>query len=92
MKKALLFLVMVSCTLIGYASPVLVSQDKILMTSQGLFLNIDGNLTEAASISFQGNGIYAAEYYGHCGRCGWPVDKNGRCQNQNCNGYGPNKD
>lgn len=35
---------------------------------------------------------FAAEYYGSCGRCGWALDKNGKCTNQNCNQYGPNRD
>lgn len=35
---------------------------------------------------------FAAEYYGSCGRCGWALDKDGKCTNMNCNQYGPNRD
>lgn len=35
---------------------------------------------------------FAAEYYGSCGKCGWALDKSGRCTNGNCNGYGPRDD
>lgn len=77
---------------LGFADQIMVSQDKILMTSQGIFININGNLAQTDTISYLGNGIYAAEYYGQCGRCGWALDKNGKCTNQNCNQYGPPRD
>lgn len=70
------------------ANEIVMEQNKILMTNEGLFLNIDGNLTQAESVTYLGNGLYKANY-GHCGRCGWPVDQNGKCTNQNCNQYGP---
>ncbi len=90
----MLFIFMALFGRVCFADQIAVSQDKILMTSQGLFLNIDGNLTQAEAISYVGNGIYSATvseqpYYGHCGRCGWPRDENGKCTNRNCNGYGP---
>ena len=59
------------------------------MTNNGFFFFLDDFVVPACDISYIGNGIYAAEYYGQCGRCGWAKDQNGKCSNQNCNGYGP---
>ena len=70
------------------AFEIVIPQNKILMTNEGIFLNIDGNLTQAESVTYLNNGLYQANY-GHCGRCGWPVNENGKCTNQNCNQYGP---
>jgi hypothetical protein len=71
------------------AQEIAVSHDKIMTTSEGIFIKIDGIFSPFDTISYVGNGIYAAEYYGQCGRCGWALDKAGKCTNQNCNQYGP---
>ena len=79
-----------SCLSLGLnAQEITVSYDKIITTSDGIFIKIDGILSPFDTISYVGNGIYAAEYYGQCGRCGWALDKTGKCTNQNCNQYGP---
>lgn len=44
----------------------------------------------AKNVDLINNGIVPQGYiHGHCGRCGWPLDENGTCTNQNCNQYGP---
>lgn len=71
------------------ADEISISHDKIMMTSDGIFINLYGHFAQCTSIQYLGNGIYAAEYYGQCGRCGWALNENGKCTNQNCNQYGP---
>jgi len=72
-----------------YAVSVSLPNEKVYVTEEGIFLNMPDGFMPAQSLSYLGNGYYAAEYYGQCGRCGWALDKNGKCTNQNCNQYGP---
>lgn len=65
------------------------TKDQIIMTEAGIFILDDGVPVPVSHVSYLGSGIFAAEYYGQCGRCGWALDKNGKCTNQNCNQYGP---
>lgn len=76
------------------ASPHYLTKNQIMITDNGFVINVDGQLYPAETITYQGSGIYSVSqaYYGSCRRCGWALDKDGRCPNQNCNGYGPNRD
>jgi hypothetical protein len=73
----------------AFATEYMMSADKILLTSEGIFVNIDSHLVNPHSVTYLGSGIYTVQYYGQCGRCGWALDENGKCSNQNCNQYGP---
>lgn len=93
MKKVLLTLFLLSFSFL-FAQNIVVPKNHILVTEQGIFFDMDDILMQAQTISFMGNGLYevtygAKEYYGQCGRCGWALDQNGKCTNQNCNQYGP---
>ena len=76
------------------AQPQLVTRSQINVTDNGFVVNFEGHLYPVSTITYMESGIYAVslEYYGSCGRCGWVLDKNGKCTNQNCNQYGPNRD
>jgi hypothetical protein len=67
------------------------TKNQIMITDNGFIINLEGYLFPADTISYIGNGIYSASvaYYGSCGRCGWALDRNGKCPNQSCNQYGP---
>lgn len=65
------------------------TKDQIILTNSGMFLLVDDMACPAYSVAYAGEGMYSVEYYGQCGRCGWAVDKNGKCTNQNCNQSGP---
>lgn len=71
----------------------LVTANQIMITNHGIMVNINnqGLMLQTNSIVHVGNGIYqiTSEYYGSCRRCGWPLDQNEKCTNQNCNQYGP---
>jgi hypothetical protein len=90
-KYLLGFFLLAQCSWLGVfaASPQSLTKDQIILTEYGIYSLYEGCAVPISTISFIGNGIYSAEYYGHCGRCGWPVDQNGKCTNQNCNQYGP---
>ena len=93
MKKALAILVVfaLSFCFLEAASDQYFTKNQIILTDNGIYINLDGNLIATESIAYFGNGLYQCDqpYYGSCGRCGWPRDKNGKCTNQNCTGYGP---
>lgn len=65
------------------------TKDQIIMTDSGFFFLIDEFIISSPSITYMGNGIYAAEYYGQCNRCGGALDKNGKCGNKKHTQYGP---
>jgi len=88
MNKLFIFLLLFS-PLAAFAQEYVIASEKINVTSEGILINLCGDLKPVYSVSYQGNGIYAAEYYGQCGRCGWALDPNGKCTNRNCNQYGP---
>ena len=69
------------------------NKNDIMLTDSGIFLQVNGELFNVDAITYVGNGMYqvSQQYYGSCGRCGWPRDQNGRCSNGNCNGYGPDR-
>jgi len=89
--KFIVFLLCLFCT--AYAEMALLPKSHILMTDKGIFLDMDDIFLQAQSVHYMGNGLYqvnyAGEYYGQCGRCGWALNENGKCTNQNCNQYGP---
>jgi hypothetical protein len=92
-----LVVVFFSCfSLLGaYAEqPQFLVPTQIMITNNGFVINVDGQLYPAETITYSGNGLYSTsvEYYGSCRKCGWALEKDGRCPNQNCNGYGPRQD
>lgn len=91
MKYLIFFLSFLCLFSVGaYAeSPHYLTKDQIIMTESGFFFLLDSHAVPSPSVTYIGSGVYAAEYYGQCGRCGWALDKNGKCTNQNCNQYGP---
>lgn len=86
MKLVIVFLLLFNY---AFATEYMMSADKILLTSEGIFVNIDSHLVTTDTVTYLGSGIYTVQYYGQCGRCGWALDENGKCSNQNCNQYGP---
>lgn len=89
MKKIISLFLTIFFSFQMYAFSVSLPHERVYLTPEGIYLNMEDGFMAAQSISYLGNGIYAAEYYGQCGRCGWALDKNGKCTNQNCNQYGP---
>lgn len=93
MKK---LLVLFACSLCvgAFANDQYFSRNDILMTEHGIFVVQEGQLTQTGSVTYLGDGVYCSnqEYYGSCGRCGWALDKKGKCRNKTCNGYGPDRD
>lgn len=67
---------------------------QIIITEDGIMLNINGHLMTTESITYVGNGLYSVEsnYYGQCGRCGYPRNAEGMCTNMNCDKNGPRRD
>lgn len=88
MFKFIVSLFILSFSLV-FAENFVLPKNQILVTDKGIMFELDNMLFEAQSISYMGNGMYQVSNYGHCGRCGWPVDQNGKCTNQNCEQYGP---
>jgi hypothetical protein len=74
------------------AENLILPKNQILVTDKGILYEVDGQLAEAISISYVGNGLYMIGDYGHCGRCGWILDEDGKCTNQICDQFGPRKD
>lgn len=87
----LLFFVLASFSLSAtqlYDQELSVSQ--IMITKYGIIVNIENQLLVAKQLEYIGNGTYMInENYWTCGRCGWQRDRNGKCTNRNCDGYGP---
>lgn len=90
MFKFLACLFLLSFSLV-FAENIVLPKNHVLVTEQGIFVEINNNLVEAEAVSYVGNGLYEVTNYGHCRRCGWPRDERG-CTNQNCDGYGPRRD
>jgi hypothetical protein len=90
MFKALACLLLLNFSLL-FAENIVLPKNHVLVTEQGIFVEINNNLMQAESVSYVGNGMYEVTNYGYCGRCGWPIGERG-CTNQNCDGYGPRRD
>ena len=93
MKKYLLFIFLTLSSLItfrGFADEYF-TKGNVILTDNGMFVNLDGNLVSTDFIIYMGNGLYKSSqpYYGSCAKCGWPRDEKGKCTNKNCTGYGP---
>lgn len=91
MRYLIFFLSFLSAFSVGHcaASQHCLTKDQIILTNSGMFLLIEDIARPAYSLFYIGDGIYTAEYYGQCGRCGWALAQNGMCTNQTCNQYGP---
>lgn len=88
MFKFILSLFLLSFSLV-FAENIVLPKNQILVTDKGIMFEMNDMLFEASGITYIGNGMYEVANYGHCGRCGWPLSKTGKCTNQNCNQYGP---
>lgn len=90
MFKILSVLFLLSCFSLGAfaESPHYLTRDQILMNDNGIFVNVAGSLFHTDTITHIGNGIYQAEIYAACRKCG-SVTIDGKCENRNCDGYGP---
>lgn len=86
----MLWLVSLNFTL--RAEQILIPNEKVYVTNEGIFLNMRDFCLPVLTVTYIGNGIYAAEYWGQCGRCGWALDHTGKCTNRNCEQYGPRQD
>ena len=92
MRTLIVFaLCVMSFCCLNAAESQIFTKNQIILTDNGIYINLDGHLITTESVAYLGNGLYQCDqpYYGSCGRCGWPRDQQGRCTNQNCNGYGP---
>lgn len=88
MKKMMIAALMTLGCISLSAESLCLPKSHIMMTEEGIFINLDGHIQMAPTVHFLGNGMYEVTVEGYCGRCGWPMEKN-KCTNQNCNGYGP---
>ena len=86
-----LFLMMM-CVCGLEAGTQIVHKSNILVTEKGIFYSYEGSVIPSQTLTYLGDGYYAAEYHGSCKRCGWALDEMERCTNQNCEQYGPRRD
>ncbi len=67
------------------------TKNQILLTSEGIYCEIDGCLQSVDSISyFDGQYVAIRKPFiaGQCDQCGSHVGPNGRCENPYCNNSG----
>lgn len=87
------FWAIISCVVSLYANQHLVKKNQILLTNDGIFCDLNGELNQVDSIHyFYGDYIATQKPFSarQCGQCGSRIGPDGRCENQSCNNSGRN--